>query len=88
MITDAQAETIRELDAQGIIGNDLNFNPYEIFPARNNQDNGHRRTCTSLVKAGLLVKEPHQPGRLRPVKEKAQAAYREWYQKRGYEQED
>ena len=84
MITDAQAETLRALEAHGIIANEIPFNPYEIFPTRNNEANGHRRTCKSLAKAGLLVKPEHQIERFRPIKEKVQAAYQDWYRKRGF----
>jgi len=84
MITDAQAETLRALETCHVINDELCFTPLEIFPARNNEDNGHRRTCSSLKRAGLLIDEPYQPGRLRPVADKIRAAYQEWYQKRGW----
>lgn len=89
MITDAQAETIRVLDAEfGAITNEINFSPLELFSARNNEDNGHRRTLTTLKRAGYFIDEPHQPGRLRPVADKLRAAYDEWYQKRGFKLSD
>lgn len=37
------------------VGTEDYHDPWAVFPARDNIDNAHRRTCDSLIAAGLLV---------------------------------
>jgi hypothetical protein len=79
-LTYAQAETLAALSAAGVIDNEISFNPYDIFPARDNADNGKRRCVTALARKGLLVEDSHQFGFYRPVVAECRAAWDEWRQ--------
>lgn len=81
MITDAQAETIREL-RQSYWNVGMTFQPTEAFPSHDNADNGHRRTLRRLAGKGILGRGDF-PGELR-VTQATVDAYDEWYRKRGF----
>lgn len=58
-LTLAQAEVATALYALKTYGDDLPcFQPHEVFPRRNNQHNGARRTVNTLIKRGLIVERP------------------------------
>jgi len=58
MLTYAQAEILAALKAGGYIDNEIPFLPLDVFPNRDNVDNGKRRCLSALLKKGLLEKWP------------------------------
>ena len=52
MLTDAQYNALCDLGDAATT--DIPWNPYDVFPARDNADNGRRRAIASLVRKGLL----------------------------------
>jgi hypothetical protein len=79
-LTYAQAETLAALYAAGIISNEITFRSLDIFPNRDNRDNGRRRCVTSLARKGLLKSCPYDSSRYRPDRAKCDAAWDAWRQ--------
>lgn len=83
IITDAQAETIRKLRSVGY-GIGSQFLPRDIFPVRDNVDNGHRRTLRALAAKGIIGRSQSGiPGELE-ITQATVDAYDHWYAKRGF----
>ena len=62
-LTEAQAEAIMDTwDSFGF----RPFHPTEVYPARDNRDNGGRRSLNALARKGLLEKVEILPGDSRP----------------------
>lgn len=76
-LTTAQAEVIEELHRFGD-----SFLKHEVFTARDNRDNGARRTLTRLIDRGLITKTGYEDGRGNPYYKLTPAAleaYQAWY---------
>lgn len=56
----------------------------DIFPARNNRDNAHRRNLKRLASLGLLGTDARLPGCYAVLPE-AQVAYRAWHDAGGWQ---
>jgi hypothetical protein len=80
-LTYAQAETLAALYSAHCIDDFGYFDPIRVFPARDNRDNGHRRTCRSLAKKGLLVEATWPNTGYKANVAECNAAWDEWRQK-------
>lgn len=82
MITDAQAETLTRLFDNCIHPGD-SFFATQIFKNRDNLDNGHRRTLTTLCRRGMLTKPADPMNGDYTMTQRALDAHIEWFDKRG-----
>jgi len=83
MLTYAQAETLAALYAGGYIDNEIPFLPTEVFPNRDNADNGKRRCLSALHRKGLLATWPASgPGYLRADRARCDLEWALWRDQR------
>jgi hypothetical protein len=80
-LTYAQAETLSALYGSGCIDGFSYFDPIRVFPARDNRDNGHRRTCRTLAKNGLLEEAKYPNTGFKADVAACNAAWDAWRQK-------
>lgn len=82
MLSNAQAKTVKKLRSMSLeVGS--YFMPTDVFPCRDNEDNGHRRIVRHLADMGILGRTGYIPGEL-IFTQAALDAYNEWYAKRGF----
>lgn len=54
VLTRAQKDVLRDIASMHVPA----FYPTDLYPARNNVDNGKRRTLSALQRLGLLTQRP------------------------------
>lgn len=88
ILTDAQAEVFEELWSTG--HGTMGFLPHEMFRARDNRDNGMRRTLRAMIESGLFVADKRTTdahgNHYYHFTDAAKAAYDAW-QKRKWDRE-
>jgi hypothetical protein len=79
-LTVAQAETLYDLIDRSYVSASIPFLPKDVFPGRDNTDNGKRRCCTVLTAKGLFTPHQHMIGYLVADASKCRDAWIEWRQ--------